>query len=202
VNLSGIVQLLILGAIVGVAARAFFVHSRQMPYLKAAAVGAVAIFVLGLILTIVGLDNGLGLVLAMAGAIIAVVFAARFSPEPVVSRAPVRVDRRANSRTENGERTLQEFDVSLVGLNDGVAHTLGQARCTLTDQRLIIDDIRGGIHQIPLKDISGVSVPGPIVSPKQLRVSVPMASYDIYCNSKDQRVAMELWLSDAIRGEI
>jgi hypothetical protein len=55
------------------------------------------------------------------------------------------------------------------------------------------------MSQIRLRDISGISTPGRIVSPKQLRISVPGAAYDVYCKSKDQKNQLEAWLYKAIR---
>jgi hypothetical protein len=94
---------------------------------------------------------------------------------------------------------LQAFEVDSIMFYDGSGHRLGPSICTLTRTRLIIDDARGGMSQIRLRDISGISTPGRIVSPKQLRISVPGAAYDVYCKSKDQKNQLEAWLYKAIR---
>lgn len=100
----------------------------------------------------------------------------------------------------SGDQTLQTFEVSSVMFYDGSGHRLGPSTCTLTKSRFIIDDARGGISQILLRDINGVSTPGRFVSPKQLRITAPGVAYDIYCASKDQKNLLEAWLSKAIRG--
>jgi hypothetical protein len=98
-----------------------------------------------------------------------------------------------------GGEVLQAFEVASVMFYDGSGHRLGPSICTLTRTRLIIDDARGGISQIRLRDINGISTPGRLISPKQLRISVPYAAYDIYCQSKEQKNLLEAWLSKAIR---
>lgn len=60
-------------------------------------------------------------------------------------------------------------------------------------------DARGCIHQIQLGEISGITTPGRIISPKLVRLNLRGAAYDIYCLSKDQRKAIEYWLAQAIR---
>lgn len=100
----------------------------------------------------------------------------------------------------SGDETLQEFDVKYVTFYDGSGHRLGPAECTLTRTRLIISDVRGGIHQILLRDISGITTPSRLAAPKMLRISLPGQAYDIDCKSKDQKVAIEAWLGQAIRG--
>jgi hypothetical protein len=99
-----------------------------------------------------------------------------------------------------GGDVLQTFEVDGVMFYDGSGHRLGPSVCTLTRTRLIIDDARGGISQIQLRDIHGVSTPGRIVSPKMLRITAGRVGYDIYCVSKDQKYQLEAWLSKAIRG--
>lgn len=105
------------------------------------------------------------------------------------------------ARGGGGSRSdvLQVFEVDSIMFYDGSGHRLGPSTCTLTRTRLLIDDARGGMSQIPLRDISGISMPGRIISPKQLRISVPGAAYDIYCTSKDQKNQLEAWLYKAIR---
>jgi hypothetical protein len=99
-----------------------------------------------------------------------------------------------------GSDVLQTFEVDSVMFYDGVGHRLGPSVCTLTRSRLIIDDARGGISQIRLRDITGVSTPARITVPKQLRITAPGVAYDIYCLSKNQKNDFEAWLSQAIRG--
>lgn len=106
----------------------------------------------------------------------------------------------SNPRQGPGSDVLQTFDVDSIIFYDGSGHRLGSSICTLTRSRLIIDDARGGISQIQLRDITGVSTPARIISPKQLRITAPGVAYDIYCLSKDQKSDLEAWLSQAIRG--
>lgn len=107
----------------------------------------------------------------------------------------------SQSRT-SGEETLQEFTVKYVTFYDGSGHRLGPSECTLTSRRLIIHDARGGIHQVLLRDISGISTPSRMAAPKMLRISLPAQAYDIDCNSRDQKYAIESWLDQAIRGSL
>lgn len=100
----------------------------------------------------------------------------------------------------SGDEVLQTFEVSSIMFYDGIGHRLGPSLCTLTRTRFIIEDARGGISQILLRDVNGVSTPGRIVSPKQLRIHAPGVAYDIYCQSKDQKNLLEAWFSKAIRG--
>jgi len=117
-----------------------------------------------------------------------------------------KLQRIRSGHTEHGassgssSETLQAFEVSGVMFFDGSGHRLGPSLCTLTRTRFIIEDARGGISQILLRDINGVSTPGRIVSPKQLRITSPGVAYDIYCESKDQKNLLESWLARAIRG--
>jgi Double zinc ribbon len=115
-------------------------------------------------------------------------------------RSSVR-DGAGQSRT-SGEKTLQEFTVKYVTFYDGSGHRLGPSECTLTNTRLIIHDARGGIHQILLRDISGISTPSRLAAPKMMRISLPGHAYDIDCNNKDQKYAIEAWLDQAIRGSL
>lgn len=100
------------------------------------------------------------------------------------------------------DQKLREFEVKYVTFYDGTGHRLGPAQCTLTSTRLIISDVQGGIHQIPLRDISGVSMPSRVGAPKMLRISLPGQAYDIDCVSKDQTNAVSFWIGQAIRGSL
>lgn len=93
------------------------------------------------------------------------------------------------------KQVMQTFDVDSVMFYDGVGHRLGSSVCTLTRESFIIDDARGGIHQIRLRDITGVGAK----TRKMVRITAPGVAYDIYCRSKDQRVDIEVWLSEGIR---
>jgi hypothetical protein len=101
-----------------------------------------------------------------------------------------------SARQGSGGDVLQTFEVDSVMFYDGSGHRLGRSVCTLTRSRLIIDDARGGISQIRLRDITGVSSP----LRKQLRITAPGVAYDIYCLSKDQKYDFGARLSEAIRG--
>jgi hypothetical protein len=114
--------------------------------------------------------------------------------------AAIRNARNGGAGQSLGDEVLQTFEVDGVMFYDGSGHRLGPSVCTLTRTRLIIDDARGGISQILLRDINGISTPGRLISPKLLRVSVPAAAYDIYCLSKDQKNQLEAWIAKAIRG--
>jgi hypothetical protein len=115
-------------------------------------------------------------------------------------RSPMRDD--AGQSRASGDQKLQEFTVKYVTFYDGSGHRLGPSECTLTTSRLIIHDARGGIHQILLRDISGISTPSRLAAPKMMRISLPAQAYDIDCNSKDQKYAIEAWLDQAIRGSL
>ena len=93
------------------------------------------------------------------------------------------------------KQVMQTFDVDSVMFYDGVGHRLGQSVCTLTRENFIIDDARGGIHKIRLRDINGVGAK----TRKMVRITAPGVAYDIYCRSKDQRLDIEVWLSEGIR---
>lgn len=105
---------------------------------------------------------------------------------------------RGSTTNASGTGVLNTFDVGSIMFYDGVGHRLGAAVCTLTRDRFIID-AGGGISQFRLRDITSVSVPGPIASPKMVRITAPGVAYDIYCRTKDQRYDLEAWLSEAIR---
>jgi hypothetical protein len=100
------------------------------------------------------------------------------------------------------DEKLREFQVKFVTFYDGTGHRLGPSECTLTSTRLIISDVKGGINQILLRDISGVSIPSRVAAPKMLRISLPGQAYDIDCLSKDQANAVAYWLGQAIRGSL
>jgi tetratricopeptide (TPR) repeat protein len=112
----------------------------------------------------------------------------------------LRNERANPPRGGSGSDVLQTFNVDSIMFYDGSGHRLGASVCTLTRTRLIIDDARGGVSQIQLRDINGVSTPGRMVSPKMLRITAAGVAYDIYCLNKDQKYQLEAWLSKAIRG--
>jgi hypothetical protein len=97
------------------------------------------------------------------------------------------------------EEKLHDFSVEYVTYYDGTGHRLGPSDCTLTTRRLLINDSRGGMHQIALRDISEISTPSRMLDPKMLRIGVPTAAYRVRCVSKEQKRAIEAWLSQAIR---
>lgn len=107
--------------------------------------------------------------------------------------------RSVRSPSQSGEEKLQEFTVKYVTFYDGSGHRLGPAECTLTSMRLIIADTRGAIHQILLRDISGVGTPSKLAAPKMLRIKLLAQTYDIDCVSRDQKNDLETWLGLAIR---
>jgi len=102
----------------------------------------------------------------------------------------------------SGDAALQTFEVTGVMFYDGSGHRLGPSLCTLTRARLIIEDARGGIHQILLRDINGVNSPSKIISAAMLRINVPGAAYDVYCKNRDQKNQLAAWISRAIRGAV
>jgi tetratricopeptide (TPR) repeat protein len=112
---------------------------------------------------------------------------------------------RVRSRTQGGagqgspDEVMQTFKVSSVIFYDGSGHRLGRCSCTLTRTAFLIDDARGGISQILIRDINGVSTPGRMVSPKLLRITASGVAYDIYCENKAQKELLEDWLVVAIR---
>jgi len=103
---------------------------------------------------------------------------------------------RAGGGRGSGSDVLQTFEVAFVMFYDGSGHRLGRSVCTLTRTRLIIEDARGGISQIQVRDINRVRT----MLRKTLRVEAPGVAYDIDCVSKDQKNQLEAWLSKAIRG--
>jgi hypothetical protein len=121
--------------------------------------------------------------------------------EPVRMRQAKRASAQnsASQSSSPEEAKLQEFTVKYVTFYDGSGHRLGPSECTLTSRRLIISDVRGGIHQILLRDIAGISMPSKLAAPKMLRISLPGLAYDIDCISRDQKNAIEVWLGQAIR---
>lgn len=96
------------------------------------------------------------------------------------------------------DEKLREFDVKSAAFADGTRHFLGPSECTLTRTRLIISDMRGGIHQILLRDISSV-LPA---SRKTLRIFLSGKTYDISCKTRDQTNAVAYWLGEAIQGSL
>jgi hypothetical protein len=75
-----------------------------------------------------------------------------------------------------------------VQLTSGVSDLHGDAGA-------FIIDAQGGLHQIWLRDITGVGAR----ARKMARITAPGVAYDIYCRSKDQRSGLEIWLSEGIR---
>ena len=111
----------------------------------------------------------------------------------------------ANMRVQaigSGREKRREFTVTYVTFYDGSGHELGPSECTLTNTRLVISGARGSIHQILIRDISGISAPSRVVAPKLLRIKLPGQAYDIGCDSRDQKMAIESWLGQAIRGAL
>lgn len=98
------------------------------------------------------------------------------------------------------EQKIQDFDVKYVTFYDGSGHRLGPSDCTLTSMRLIIQDVRGGMHQIQLREISGITTPSRFGAPKMLRINLPGQAYDIDCHTKDQKRSIEYAIGQAIRG--
>jgi hypothetical protein len=124
--------------------------------------------------------------------------------EPANMRSAGRSSIRASASqsSASAEKTLQGFTVKYVTFYDGSGHRLGPSECTLTNRRLIINDARGGMHQILLLDISEISTPPRLAGPRMLRISLPTQAYLIDCSSKDQKFAIEAWLGQAIRGSL
>ena len=100
------------------------------------------------------------------------------------------------------EQALRQFEVEYVTFYDGVGHRLGPSECTLSRTGLIINDARGGIHQIQLRDISGIDMPSRSAAPKMLRISLPGQAYDIDCRTKAQTDVVAYWIGQAIRGTL
>ena len=119
-----------------------------------------------------------------------------FAVEDLEELRKARADGNVESiRQGSPKQVMNTFDVDSVMFYDGVGHRLGSSVCTLTRERFIIDDARGGIHPIHLRDITGVRP----MSRKMVRITAPGVAYDIYCRSKDQRLDIEVWLSEGIR---
>jgi hypothetical protein len=100
------------------------------------------------------------------------------------------------------EKKIKEFAVERASfyptLKSAATH-LSQAKCTLTAQRLIISGGKGGIHQMSLGNISGLTTPYKL-NAKTLRISLPGQMYELSCNDRDHKKTIEQWLSDAISG--
>jgi hypothetical protein len=98
------------------------------------------------------------------------------------------------------DERLREFDVHSAVMADGTRHLLGPAECTLTRTRLILGDMRGGMHQIFLEDITSINS----VSRKTLRIFLPGRgrTYDMSFKTRDQTNAVAYWISQAIRGSL
>ena len=94
---------------------------------------------------------------------------------------------------------LQTFEMRDVTFYDGSEHRLGPSTVSFTRRGVIIDDARGGISQILLRDIRGVSTPARLTASKLLRVTTPGVAYDFWCKSKDQRELLEDWLTEGVR---
>jgi hypothetical protein len=60
-------------------------------------------------------------------------------------------------RLAMSERMLYEFPIKGATYYDGRSHQIVQSDCTLTDERLIIKDLRGRTQQIVLRDISDIT---------------------------------------------
>lgn len=180
-GLGNLIVWAVVGALIGIGTRAFLVHNRQLSVALSAAVGAATSFVSAAILGASPLPEALDFIFQFAFIIQAVLFAASRCPRPTISHNPMGSlvetssaepprsqggqSTTVGAMSDSGQRPIQEFDVSSVMFYDGTGHRLGPSRCALTSERLIIDDARGGVHQILLRDISGLSTPGRLVSP-------------------------------------
>jgi hypothetical protein len=99
----------------------------------------------------------------------------------------------------SGGDVLKTFEVRDVTFYDGSEHRLGPSTVSFTRKGVIIDDARGGINQILLRDIRGVNTPARLTASKLLRVTTPGVAYDFWCKSKDQRELLEDWLTEGVR---
>lgn len=99
----------------------------------------------------------------------------------------------------SSDEVLQTFEVRDFTFYDGSEHRLGPSRVSLTRRGIIIDDARGGVSQIFLRDIQGVRPPSKIGAAKLLRVTAPGVAYDFWCQSKAQRELLEDWLVEGVR---
>jgi tetratricopeptide (TPR) repeat protein len=99
----------------------------------------------------------------------------------------------------SGDEVLQTFEVRDFTFYDGSEHRLGPSTVSLTRRGVIIDDARGGVSQILLRDIQGVRPPSRIGAAKLLRVTTQGVAYDFWCKSKAQRELLEDWLVEGVR---
>jgi hypothetical protein len=205
---------LLIGAAIGVAARSKFGEYSRITKPIAAAAGAATSALFLLVAYLTGFDGFFAfiLLLALPAATVAVISRAMpgGTPEGVISSgSPSQNSLPEISRSDSQDQTAatsrlngHEFEVESVMYYDGSGRRLGPSVCTIRSDRIIIDDARGGVSQILIRDIAGTGMKTAFPPAKQLRINLPTSTYDIYCKSKAQKEQMEYFIGQAIRGRL
>lgn len=95
------------------------------------------------------------------------------------------------------ERTLYEFSIGGANDYDGSRHTIVQSNCTLTNERLIIRDVRGRTQQINLRTISSVEPRIDIVN-KDLCLNMGTTSSLVIYGKKDKLLEIARMINEAM----
>jgi len=185
---------LVIGAVVGAVIGIFAISGRRYSFTTATLLGAGSAPVIALVLVDVDQDSGFGVVLLFVLTAIVVKLGTLLLPRLAISSAAAL----PGAAKAAGVAVRQEFDVSGVGLYDGSGHHLGPSRISVTKDRVIIEDAGGGVHQVRLRDIASVTTPAPLIAGKVLRIKVPLTTYDINCNSKVQKYAVERCINEEL----
>jgi len=82
---------------------------------------------------------------------------------------------------------------------DGRPHSLGGVHCTIADGRIIVEDVRGGVHQFLLPDLTEVSPRGGFMAPKEVRLATPGNAITFFCKSKDEMHGITNLIREAMR---
>jgi hypothetical protein len=204
----------LLGAAIGMFTRSKFAEESRLGRGGAVGVGAAASLVFLLVVFAAGVDGGLVFVIGLViPAVVTLVVARAMPGEPAAQfattspgQASVAEEPEVSSRQESGEKMGRgqnyQFEVDSVMYYDGSGRRLGPSVCTVTPEKIIIDDARGGIHQIRVRDISGTGMKTMFPPAKQLRINLQLSTYDIYCKTKNQKEQMEYLIGQSIRGSL
>jgi hypothetical protein len=99
------------------------------------------------------------------------------------------------------DRVLNQFNIQGGTYYDGKGHPLGPCACTLTNERMIIKDSRGGTQQILLRDITTIKPHLGIVN-KSLDLTMgQFAAIHIY-GKKAELLEISDMLNDAIASQL
>jgi tetratricopeptide (TPR) repeat protein len=85
---------------------------------------------------------------------------------------------------------------------DGKANYLFECECVLTNERLIIEDVRGRVQQIPLRDITRVyphTQLVPLLGTKSVDIGIRgPAAIHLHCKSNDEVRSIAMWIRRAM----